>query len=178
MLFQVKHTQCVQIFFAGKKMHKTNVHSQNNNMKNTMRTLLWLSVFVFFFAMATPLVLKVNVAQAASKEHPIYSRLNDSLIKIYEEDVAHEPVVTTLPQDELETLAEKHGFSLKKAKALIILSDLSFRVNEPTPFTSLAQMKDREIIRFGKHLFALYGKTLSKDEKSALKAKALSALKE
>lgn len=147
-------------------------------MKKTLKTILLFFIFLLLFAAFTPLVLKTEVAHAASKEHPIYSRLNDSLIKIYEEDVAHEPVVTTLSQDDIDALAKKHGFSIKKTKALIILSDLSFRMNEPTPFTFLAEMKDREIIRFGKHLFSLYGKTLSKDEKSALKAKALSALKE
>ena len=174
MLFQAKHTQCVQIFFAGENVHKSDEFSQNNNMKKSLAFLCLALAFATIFGVALMLPLPNQTAHA---ESGLYQKLNDELVKIYEEDVAREPVVTYILQEELKALAEKHSFSIKKTKALIILSDLSFRVNEPTPFTTLATMRDREIIRLGKHLFDLYGKTLSKEEKKALKEKALAALK-
>lgn len=174
MLFQAKHTQCVQIFFAGENAHKSGGISHNNNMKKSLAFLCLTLAFATVFVVALTLPLPTQTAHA---ESGLYQKLNDELVKIYEEDVAHEPVITSIPEQDLKTLAEKHSFSIKKTKALVILSDLSFRVNEPTPFATLATMRDREIIRLGKHLFDLYGKTLSKEEKSALKAKALKALK-
>ena len=147
-------------------------------MKKTIRTILIFSIFALLFGTFITLTSEADVAYANGKESPVYSRLTDGIIAIYEEDVALSPVITSIPDNEIDKLAAKYGFSVKKTKALIILSDLSYRMNDPTPFTSLAEMKDREIIRFGRHLFDLYGKTLSKEERSALKAKTLKALKE
>ena len=142
-------------------------------MKNTLKlTIPTLAVFALSVLLFFPTAQNIAYAESG-----IYQHLNDNIIELYEEDIAGKKVVSDMPEKDLETLAERHGFTLQKTKALIILSDLSFRVNEPAPFNTLATMRDVEIIRLGKHLFDLYGKTLSDEQKSALKSKALNALK-
>ena len=175
MLIQVKHTQCVHIFFVRQNPHKTSVFWQNNHMKRIssiiIPILLFWIVLLFSFAVI-PIAKGVVYAESG-----IYQKLNDELIALYETDIAGEKVVSDMPEKDLDALASKHGFSKKKTKALVILSDLSFRVGEGTPFCNLAKMSDMKIIKLARHLFDLYGKTLTQEQKDSLKEKALSAIK-
>lgn len=134
--------------------------------------LLFLTVLLLSFAI---IPVQKDTAYAA-EESPIYQKLNDALISLYETDIAGEKVVSDISEKDLKAIADKHGFSEKKTKALVILSDLSFRVGDGTPFCELAKMSDMKIVKFGKHLFDEYGKTLTDEQKSALKTKALQAL--
>ena len=147
-------------------------------MKKLVKTTLFALVVAFVvIACAQALAGNTPIAYAEKKESPIYSFLTDDIIALYEEDVAGEAVVTNVPSARLEKLAKEHGFSLQKTKALIILSDLSRRVDQYKTFKTLAKMTDKEIFKFGKHLVDEYGKTLTEEEKQKLKQKALNALK-
>ncbi|MBQ3754600.1 MAG: hypothetical protein II867_00355 [Clostridia bacterium] len=143
-----------------------------------------LKTVVFSLALAAVLTLCLvcafpapSIAYADGKEHPLYTKLNDALIALYEEDIAHEPVVSNIPAKRIDALANKHGFSLKKTKSLIIISDLALRTGNQKSFNDLAKMKDREIFAFGKSCLSRYLDTLTQEEKDILKQKALDAIK-
>ena len=118
-----------------------------------------------------------QTAYAAGKEHPLYAKLNDALVELYEQDIAHEPVVSNIPAKRLNALSNKHGFSLNKTKSLIIIADLALRTGNAKAFNDLAKMTDREIFAFGKSCLKQYLGALTQEEKDVFKQKALDAIK-
>jgi|GEM_PF-6689478 len=182
MLIQAKHTQCVHIFSVAENAHKILYFSQNKNMKNLvgrsarfLKICIFSAVFAAFFAISIAL-LPTSTAYAKG-ESPLYQKLNDEVVRLYEEEIAGEPVVTRLDDMAISNLAEANGFSVKKAQALLMLQDLSTRVGETRTFKDLSALSDYKIFKFGKHCVDSYSKTLSKDKKDELKRKFLEAIK-
>ena len=141
-----------------------------------LKICIFSAVFTAFFAISIAL-FPTNGSALAKSESPLYQKLNDAVVRLYEEEIAGEPIVTRLEERAISNLAEANGFSLKKAQALLILQDLSTRVGEARTFKDLSTLSDYKIFKFGKHCVDSYAKTLSKDKKDELKRKFLEAIK-
>lgn len=146
-------------------------------MKNYIKIAFSILFFAAVFAISFALLPTTNGRAHAAKENPIYQQLNASIVKLYEQDIAHEAVVSKLTDKQLEDLAKNHGFSVKKTQSLLILADLSVRTGDAKNFDELATLSDRKIIKLGKSLIDAYAKTLSKEQKDDLKSKFLKAIK-
>lgn len=178
MLFQVKHTQCVHNFFVSENVYKKAGFSQNISMKKY--AVYGLSAMLFLLAMLAVLIpcfFEATPVAYAAKESPLYAKINDEMIDVYETEIAGHKVVSGISQSAIEMLGKKYGFSTSKTKALLVLADFSKLVGDEKTLADLSTMSDKELLAFTKKCVSVYVKPLSKERRDELKNKFLKAAK-
>lgn len=126
------------------------------------------------------LLIAVAILPACSEianAFDIFSKLNDEMIELYEKDVAHKEIVSSMPQAKLQSLATTLNISTNKLKAVLIINDLSNRVGEYPSLKTLSKMSDFSLIAYAKDIANKYADTLDDDKKTEFKNKLKEIIK-
>ncbi len=150
-------------------MHTTLMKNIVKITKIALLILILSSIMFPFFSIFE----NENIASA----YDIFAKLNDDIIKMYEEDIAKNDFISSMKEEQLNALAITLNISIPKLKAVLIIKDLAFRVGEHKALEDLAKMRDLSLISYAKTLADKYGDTLPDTEKEQLKQKLKSVLK-
>ncbi len=121
-----------------------------------------------------------QTAECSAREEAdngIFDLLSPELIKVYEDNVAHTPVVSDISPAKLKRMAEKYGCGEKKMCALIVVRDMAARVGGSVTLAELSGESDLALIKRAKQYADIYSATLTDDEKRDLENKFKGAFK-
>lgn len=156
---------------------------------NQHHIFLALSLLVIFLLTTLVLVLGLfslekkdtlhldNTQSKVAQAFDVESFASDSVIHFYEKEIAKKAVVSHLPQKEIKHLCSLYEINEKRLFLILVLKDLSHRVDHDKTLRQLAQLDDNQLFSCGKTLVLSYISTLSDEEKDALKNGFLHALK-
>lgn len=116
-------------------------------------------------------------ACSSSNENGIFDLLSPELVRVYEENVSKEPVVSDLSPARLARMAQKYGCGEKKMCALIVVRDMAARAGGSVTLAELSKESDLALIKRAKQYVDVYAATLSDEEKKDLEDKFKAALK-
>ncbi len=141
-------------------------------MRNAKYAIITL---ILLLALLLPLT-RVLCAPMTCYGADLFAVLNDDMIKLYEDEIAKEEVVSNQSSAKLERLSEALDVSVNKLKAMLIVQDMSARVGDRVSLSKLATLNDLQLIAFAKEKVDIYGESLTDEQKSDLKSKAKDAL--
>lgn len=107
----------------------------------------------------------------------IYDMLTPKVIELYEQEIAKTPVLSNMPDKQLERLASRLKIPYQKAKAVVLLQNLIALNGDSVNISDLAAMSTAELMKCAKKNIEKYCSTLSEAELNDLKQKAKQALK-
>lgn len=113
------------------------------------------------------------VAEAAG----ILDMVSPSVIRFYEDNIAHENFITSMTAARHDKLCRMYGVSGKRLDTLLVLQDLGARVDNPQSLSEMSKMTDNQVVSTGKTLIEAYVATLSPEEKEYLKQEFYAVLK-
>ncbi len=121
-------------------------------------------------------IVPVCAAQSAYAMD-MYDMLTPKIIKLYEDEISHKPVVSNMSQKQLARLADRFGISVQKTKTILVLQDLIAQTGDSVNISELASMSNSEIIKCGKKYMDKYGERFTDEQKEELKQKLKEAMK-
>lgn len=116
-------------------------------------------------------------ALAREDDDGIFGLLSPELIAVYEENVAHAPVVSDISPAKLRRMAQKYGCGEKKMCALVVVRDMAARAGGSVTLAELSEESDLALIKRAKQYVDIYAATLSDEEKHDLENKFKDAFK-
>ncbi len=143
----------------------------NTSKINGTISKTYLSAILLFVVMTILMLTFValphrNVAMAGS----ITDMVDEEVVKFYEEKIAGDNFISSMSQYKIKRLMEAYNVDRNRLYTALILSDLGGRVDNHKNVDEIAQMKDKQLISYGKTVITAYIDTLSEEEKEALKS--------
>lgn len=107
----------------------------------------------------------------------IYDKIGPEMIKLYEDEIAGEPIVSGISAANIARTAERLNIEQSKLRVLYVVQDIAVRVGKRISLDELAAMTDIAVFIYAKNCGEEYAKSLSPERREQLKQLFLAALK-